>query len=383
MAHIKATHKVLFITIVPSPYQRDLFGALAGREDVDLSVCYLDSASPENPWPNKSLRPFERITPGFWVPFGRTRGYVNWGLPNLFEPDVVVLSSFTSLTGQLLMRRQLRGKRWLFWGERLHRNFGLKELIQRGLAEPISRASGIVGIGREAENDYRRRFPNIPHFSIPYHCDLSGFFAIGPRPETGLPITFLFCGQMIRRKGVDLLLLAFDRLIASGFDARLLLVGREAELPKFLAKVRPATRLRIRYDGFQAPERLPEYFGMADVFVLPSRYDGWGVVINQALAAGLPIITSDAVGAGFDLVENGINGLRVIAGDVDLLYRAMEMLTLSPTLARQWGQSSRKKACDITPEAGAEKWVRVFESVRENVARVQTGRATDAQMAAS
>src|SRR5262249_30030341 len=215
----------------------------------------------------------------------------------------------------------------------------------------------------------RQRFPNVPHFCIPYHCDLSGFLAIGRRPQTGLPITFLFCGQMIRRKGVDLLLVAFDRLIALGFDARLLLVGREADLPKFLATVSPATRLRIRYEGFQTPERLPQYFAMADVFVLPSRYDGWGVVINQAAAAGLPIITSDAVGAGFDLVENGTKGLRLIADDANILYRAMEKLALSPTLVRKWGQSSREKARDITPEAGAEKWVRVFESVRENVVR--------------
>jgi glycosyltransferase involved in cell wall biosynthesis len=366
---MKQRHKALFLTIVPSPYQRDLFGALAARNDVDLSVCYMHARSPENPWPEKPLRPFERIMPGFCLPLGGAQAHVNWGLPNVSEFDVVVLSSFTSLTGQWLTRGRLRRRPWLFWGERLNRNSGLKALVQEGLAAPISRASGIVGIGRAAEEDYRRRFPNLPHFCIPYHCDLSPFFAIRRRHEAGAPLTFFFCGQMIRRKGVDLLLLAFDRLIALGFDARLLLVGREADLPKFLAKVRPATRLRIRYEGFQAPERLPEYFGMADVFVLPSRYDGWGVVINQALAAGLPIITSDAVGAGFDLVENGINGLRVIADDVDVLYRAMEMLALSPTLARQWGQSSRKKARDITPEVGAEKWVRVFESVWKSVAR--------------
>src|SRR5215467_12134078 len=99
-AKMKSRHKVLFFTIVPSPYQRDLFGALAGREDIDLSVCYMDSVSPENPWPENSLRPFERIMPGFSVPLGGGRGHVNWGLPNLSEPHVVVLSSFTSLTGQ-------------------------------------------------------------------------------------------------------------------------------------------------------------------------------------------------------------------------------------------------------------------------------------------
>jgi glycosyltransferase involved in cell wall biosynthesis len=366
---MKQVYKALFITVVPSPYQRDLFGALAARNDVDLSVCYMHARSPENPWPEKPLRPFERIMPGFCLPLGGARAHVNWGLPNVSEFDVVVLSSFTSLTGQWLTRGRLRRRRWLFWGERLNRNSGLKALVQEGLAAPISRASGIVGIGRAAEEDYRRRFPNLPHFCIPYHCDLSPFFAIHRRHEAGAPLTFFFCGQMIRRKGVDLLLLGFDRLIAKGIDAQLLLVGREADLPELLEIVSPVGRSRIRYEGFQAPERLHEYFATSDVFVLPSRHDGWGVVINQALAAGLPIITSDAVGAGLDLVESGINGIRVTSDDVDALYRAMEIVALKPTVAREWGERSRKRARDFTPEAGAEKWVQVFERLRENAKR--------------
>jgi glycosyltransferase involved in cell wall biosynthesis len=356
-------HKALFITVVPSPYQRDLFGALAAREDVDLKVCYMEAASPDSPWPEKPLRPFERIMPGFWVPFGNARGHVNWGLPDLSEPDVVVVSTFTSLTGQWLMRCRLRHKPWLFWGERLRRNAGLKELIQRKLAAPISHASGVIGIGRAAEDGYRRCFPHLPHFCIPYHCNLSSFFAVRRYREASEPITFFFCGQMIQRKGIDLLVLAFERLVASGTNAQLLLVGREAALPKFLQMVSPATRSKIRYEGFQPLERLPEYFGRADVFVLPSRHDGWGVVINQALAASLPIITSNAVGAGLDLVENGINGMCIPANDVNALYCAMKRLASKPELARQWGERSMERAFDLTPEAGAEKWVRVFDSL--------------------
>ena len=363
---MNSKHKVVFITIVPSPYQRDLFEALAARNDVDLSVYYLEAASPDSPWPEKPLRPFERIMPGFWVPFGGARGHLNWRLPNVSEPHITVVSSFTSLTGQWVMRRALRGRRWLFWGERLRRNSGLKEFMQRRLIAPISDASGIVGIGRAAEEDYHRRFPHLPHFNIPYHCDLSALFSIRPRYERSGPIRFFFCGQMIRRKGVDLLLLAFDRLIMGGFDAHLLLVGREAELPSFLETVSPASRARIHYEGFHAPEHLTKYFGKADVFVLPSRHDGWGVVVNQALAAGLPIITSDAVGAGLDFVDNGVNGMRIPAGDVEALYGAMHVFMLNPNLAAQWGRKSRERARELTPGAGSERWVQVFDSLREH-----------------
>jgi len=357
-------YRVAFITIVPSPYQRDLFAALAAREDVELSVHYMEAASPDSPWPEVPLRPFERILPGFWVPFRGARFHFNWSLPELEAADAVVLSTFTSWTGQWLMRYGLRAKRWLFWGERLRNQPDWwREIVQRRLIAPVGGAAGIVGVGRAAEVDYAGRFPNTRHFCIPYHCALAGFLAAPRDRESDMPITFLFCGQMIRRKGVDLLLTAFDRLVAKGLDVTLLLVGREAGLPEFLAAVSPAARARIRYEGFQPPERLPEYFSRSDIFVLPSRHDGWGVVVNQALGAGLPVIASDAVGAGMDLVEDGVNGLRFAAGDLDGLQRSMECIASSRDKVRQWGEASRRKALTITPEAGAEKWVRVFDSL--------------------
>jgi glycosyltransferase involved in cell wall biosynthesis len=355
-------YRVLFITILPSPYQRDLFGALAARDDVDLKVCYMQARSSDSPWPEKPLRSFERIMPGLWMPLG-----INWNLPVLSEPDIVVLSTYASVTGQWLMRSHLRKKRWLFWGERLRGRSGMMRFVQDGLAAPLGRASGVVGVGRAAENEYSRRFPNLPHYCIPYHCELSAFSTLRKSQKANGALTFLFCGQMIRRKGVDLLLRAFDRLVVRGFNVRLLLVGREADLPDFMKITSPAARVRIDYEGFQPPERLPEYFGMSDIFVLPSRHDGWGVVINQALAAGLPVITSDAVGAGLDLVDNHINGIRVAAADVEALYSAMETFALSPDLAQQWGIRSRERAVNLTPEAGAGKWVKVFDSLTAQV----------------
>jgi glycosyltransferase involved in cell wall biosynthesis len=359
---MKRRHKVIFVTIVPSPYQRDLFAALAARDDVELRVYYMEAESPDSPWPKRPLRSFERIMPGFCLPFGGARGHFNWGLPNAFESDVLVLSSFTSLTGQYLIRA-LHKTPWIFWGERLHENTGMKDIIQRVLAAPLGRAAAIVGIGRAAEQDYRRRFPNVAHFCIPYHCDLSGFFAVSRRRDPATPITFLFCGQMIARKGVDLLLAAFDRLVATGANAQLVLVGRQADLQKFIRMVSAAAMEKIRYEGFQAPELLPAYFAMSDVFILPSRHDGWGVVVNQALAAGLPVITSDAVGAGLDLVEDGVNGMCVAANDVEALYQALVKFVSSREMAARWGQNSREKALAITPDVGAEKWVRVFDTV--------------------
>src|SRR5262249_40984660 len=145
---------------------------------------------------------FERILPGCYIPIPGGRAYINWGLPDFSKLDIVVLSTFTSWTGQMLMRGPLRGRRWVFWGERLNRDIGWKGFARRTLTAPMRRASAVVGIGRLAEDDYHRRFPHLPHFCIPYHCDLSSYLGIARSGSPRSPLTFLFCGQMIVRKGV-------------------------------------------------------------------------------------------------------------------------------------------------------------------------------------
>jgi glycosyltransferase involved in cell wall biosynthesis len=348
--------KVAFVSVVPSPYQRDLFRALAQRTEVDLSIFYLEAAAPDSPWPQKPLETYEKILRGFWFSIGSARCHVNWPLPALKDFDIVVMNTLMSFTGQWLMRTALRARRWIFWGERL----GSGGRMHRRLVAPLHRATGIAAIGSFAEDDYRMRFPEPRHFRIPYFCDLDPFLATRRRTRNDGHVVFLFCGQMIARKGVDLLLEAFQRL---GGGARLLLVGREAELPRLLASLPAPVRERVTYAGFQPPEELPRFFAQADVFVLPSRYDGWGVVVNQALGAGLPIVCSDMVGAGRDLVEEEVNGLRFPSGDAAGLAAKMQRFVVQPSLCDSWGQVSRRRARHWTPDAGAAKWVEAFQSV--------------------
>jgi glycosyltransferase involved in cell wall biosynthesis len=351
--------RVAFVSVVPSPYQRDIFAALAARDDVAPRVYYMNRALPESPWPERPLATYESYLPGFWFPIGSARINLNWRLPSPRDFDVIVCNTLMSLTAQWLMRGKLRHShrgRWIFWGEKL----GARSRRHDFLTAPLHRASGIAAIGSWAERDYAARFPHTRVFNIPYHCELAPF-AAEPRPprEPGI-VTYLFCGQMIARKGVDHLLAAFATLPE---NARLLLVGREAELPELLGRLTGPVRARIHYAGFQAPEALPPFFARADVFVLPSRYDGWGVVVNQALGAGLPIVVSDQVGAAHDLVREGENGFIFRAGDADALAAALLRYSANPALARTHGEASRLASADWTPARGAERWARALQSV--------------------
>ena len=70
-------YRVAFLSVVPSPYQRDIFAALARREEVDLRVDYLEAAAPDSPWPEKPLPEYSRILRGFWFSIGSARCHVN------------------------------------------------------------------------------------------------------------------------------------------------------------------------------------------------------------------------------------------------------------------------------------------------------------------
>jgi poly(glycerol-phosphate) alpha-glucosyltransferase len=354
---------VVAYSVVASPYQRDLFYALSCLPGISLQVYYLEQASPDAPWPQQRLHAYEKILPGTFLSWGISRFHVHWHLPQVEQADVIILNGYQSSVAQIILRSYADRIPCIFWGETMvATSKGLKGMIQQGLARGLNRCRAIAAIGSRATETYRHQFPHLPIFDIPYYCDLSAFRQDVPlRPRQ--PMTILFCGQMIQRKGVDLLLQSFDRLVEAGADVRLLLVGQEAELPQMRQSLSDAAQSRIDYAGFQAPESLPQFFRQADLFVLPSRYDGWGVVVNQALGAGLPIVCSDAVGAAKDLVEPGVNGAIVPAGNAEALHDAIAVYLDQPHLLQLASHASLQKAETVTPETGARQWLKIFSQV--------------------
>jgi glycosyltransferase involved in cell wall biosynthesis len=353
------------VSVVPSPYQRDIFQALAACDNLTLSVYYLEQQSPDSPWPQATLQPFEHILPGFWFSLGGARFHIVTKWPSLNRHQVIILNSLTSSLTQTYLRNRPPKQKAIFWAEPLRtQQTRIRRAIQSLLTSPINQADAIVAIGSWANACYQELFPSIPRFNIPYHCELGPFFQQPTVVDrTAAETVFLFCGQIIPRKGVDILIRSFDALIRAGLPARLLLVGRRADLDRMLGLASPATRERISYQGFVDPIDLPELFAKAHVFVLPSRHDGWGVVVNQAIAAGLPVICTDAVGAGLDLVKDGVNGFRIPADDTERLIEAMKFFIEDRQSRSDFGAASRTLAEEWTPQRGAEKWLAVLRKV--------------------
>ena len=93
--------------------------------------------------------------------------------------------------------------------------------------------------------------------------------------------------------------------------------------------------LSVRWEGFVNQMSLPLYYAAADVFVLPSRIEPWGLVVNEAMACGTPCIVSDRVASGADLISDKCTGLVFRDGDVDDLASCLST-ALSPELRAEW-----------------------------------------------
>lgn len=153
---------------------------------------------------------------------------------------------------------------------------------------------------------------------------------------------FVSIGRLVKAKGYDTMIQAMSRLKHKGRNAELLIAG-EGPL---------RTELEAQIAGENAPVRLlgnldragvVEAMTAADAFVLASGYEPWGLVVNEAALCGLPLVVSDAVGAGADLLVEGENGYVYPAGDVDALAERLGRLAGDGELRQAMGAKSRSQ----------------------------------------
>ena len=156
-------------------------------------------------------------------------------------------------------------------------------------------------------------------------------------------------GQIIPRKGHDLLLRA-----AAGLPCQIYIIGGE-ETAELRALMDELGMDRVRFVPFVDKKTLQRYYQAADVLVLATRFDIWGLVINEAMAQGLPVITTRQCVAGVELVEEGRNGFLVDAENVSELAERIRTLLSCPDLQRQFGERSYRKMMDYTIEKMAQR----------------------------
>lgn len=168
------------------------------------------------------------------------------------------------------------------------------------------------------------------------------------REKYGLPnkVTLIAAGQFIVRKGFDLLLQAWD----DAYDAQLYLVGGGGKRAEYEDYLRRHNITNVEIIDFLPREQLFDYYRMSDVFLMPTREDIWGLVVNEAMAKGLPVISSDRCTAGNELIRNGENGFIYPVEDTAKLRELMRKLIDQPELRLELSENALLAIRDHTYE---------------------------------
>ncbi len=229
----------------------------------------------------------------------------------------------------------------------------VKRQLKAAVLKPLFAAtSGFLSIGRYNTEFYRAW--GVPMRKIhltPYSIDNEYWLAqatqfsarksqlkrdLGFESET--PV-MLFSGKLISVKRPMDLLRALEQ-VSKKVDCGLVFLGDGQLRGQLQAYARERGLANVRFVGFKNQTEIAPYFAMSDVFVLPSGFEPWGLVVNEALCFGLPVIASDKVGATGDLVQPGVNGFIYPAGNVAALAARLEELLLNPALRHSAGQAS-------------------------------------------
>jgi glycosyltransferase involved in cell wall biosynthesis len=179
-------------------------------------------------------------------------------------------------------------------------------------------------------------------------------------PRTGKKIRFLYCGQLVHRKGVDILIDAFCRVAPRHPQAELILLGSGMLRDSLEKQVPESLRNRIRFEGHVEWENLPKLYSTADVFTFASRYDGWGMVVPEAMAAGLPIITTSAVGSAVDLIQNQKNGFLFESENTEQLANHMEFFCQHPQECARMGAQARETARSVDAKQASNRLIDIL-----------------------
>ncbi len=349
--------RFVILTEIIAPYRIPVFNALAARDEVDLHVIFLAETDP-------GLRQWQVHLDEIQFSYQVLKSYRHRVGSN---PEVILSGGYNyPAMWQAQRWAHRRGIPFLLWSESNTQDarghfWGVEALKRRfihdcqGYVVPGSSAASYLhtfGVKQE-------RILVAPN-AVDVECFSNGAEQArqdpGLRQHLGLPRRYLlYVGRFVRAKGVFDLLTAYATLPeAVRKDVGLVLAGDGEEFEALRTRSREIDPGVVVFPGFLQRNELPAVYALAEVLVFPTHSDPWGLVVNEAMACGLPVIVSEVAGCVADLVRDGENGYIVAAGDPKTLSQAMEQVLNVPESQRQMGRRSLEISSRFSPEAWAD-----------------------------
>jgi glycosyltransferase involved in cell wall biosynthesis len=362
---------VVYWNNIPAPYMVERFNAVADSGVLDFEAWFNDRLEPDRSWNvnEKEWRFRYRYLPTTTIAGSK----LHWPIPVLGRmPDVLVslYAEPSFLTGWAVAK--MRGAKTAFWCQvtfdqwvsRKWWKEKLKNLIfpqvdvTLGSGEESRQFAIRYGVA-EAKALCLRHSIDVHHYSNGHQL----YYPVRDKIRCELGVVgsvFIYVGRLWWGKGINYLLEAFDTVQKQSSDeVSLLLVGDgpEDEALKQLCAERGIRN--VIFAGFHQKHEMPRFYSAADVFVFPTLGDPYGLVVDEAMASSMPIISTSAAGEIADRVEQGVNGYVVPPSNPQAMAEKMLYLANNPQQRVRMGQISAGKISGHTPE----QWAIDFESI--------------------
>lgn len=361
--------RIALVTEVAAPYRIPVFNELSRLLSGRLEVIFINESESRRDWrldPDRVEFDY-RVLGGiqFSVPYRGDRQPVYLApplLPRLLKEryEAVVVGGWNHLESVWAVSyRRLRNIRLVLWSETPLLGPLPRRPIRALWKRAVIRASDAYVAPGPSAAAYLEALDAPPdRIELAPNAVDTDFWSTGDdggrREESGLVL--LYSGRLVPSKGLDL---AFAALAQSRLAGRAtLLVAGEGPARAELEAAAPAG---TRFLGAQTPTQLRSLYHGADMLVFPSRYDPWGLVVNEAACGSLAAVASDGAGATRDLISDGVNGLVVKAGDVGSLRAAFDRLAEEPGLPRRLGEAAAAISVTNSPQACAAGLHRAIE----------------------
>jgi 1,2-diacylglycerol 3-alpha-glucosyltransferase len=365
--------RIVIITEIISPYRIPVFNALARHRGVELHVIFLAENDPtERQWLvyKDEIQFSYQVLPSWRRRARRHNFLLNWGAETALQqaaPDFVVCGGYNYLSSWQSMRWARRNHvPFILWAESTPRDLRSGHALIEFLKTKFLRGCDAFVVPGKSSIEYLKNYgvPEEAIFTAPNAVDTLFFSqraevirkgAAMHRQALGLPARFfLFVGRLVPEKGIFDLLRAYRALAPEvRKEIGLVFVGDGAARSKLEQCAAPIEPGAIHFAGFVQRDQLASYYALADVLVLPTHTDTWGLVVNEAMACGLPVVSSSAAGCVADLIENGWNGRVVASGERGQLASAMDELARNAELRLLMGQRSTQRIVQYSPQAWA------------------------------
>lgn len=368
--------KILFVTNYPSPYRVDFFNELGKK--CDVTVAFEENIEAQknrdSSWFNCNYKNFE---PVFLKQTKLGKSFICFDVKKYVcdkKFDLVVITNYSTLTEMYA----------IYCMKRRNIDFGIeidggmaksgKGLVEKLKSKLISSAKWwfstselsdeyLITYGANKENIFRYPFTSLKESDV--LAELTSE-AEKQQIKSALNISeekvIITVGQFIPRKGFDILMKAMENLPK---DYGVYIVGGKPT-EEYLKLKEESNLTNVHFEGFKTKEELKKYYKAADLFVLPTREDIWGLVINEAMGFALPVITTDKCVAGVELIEEGENGFITPVEDTKVLSEKIDILMKNENLIKAMAEKNLKKVKKFTIEEMANVHYNIFVMILKN-----------------